>query len=164
MELSLPSGCKPKFLLLLFVKIGIVALITSVAQTHAQTVQMQTAPPRQLLPEAIIVPLKSQGRSNVTAGWVLLYRNNLRGAQTPDVVVEGRSVTLRSGTDDGMHAVITWKITRTRNDSCVSATLPSCPDRIEILSVPVGFRAFPESSWIDEGEGIQIFIVRAGVG
>lgn len=139
-------------------------MLVSAGPTGAQTVPTVVAGPRYVPPEAMIIPFNADGQSVAGDGWLLLYHNEQLGSQAPNIVIDSRRVTLRVDKESKPDGVITWKIVRTRNDSCVSATVQSCPDKIEILSVPDGFRAFPESAWVDEGHGIQIYIVRAGIG
>ena len=158
------ANWKLDFFPLVFTKIGLVMMMAGIGCSWAQTVPTPIAGSGYSLPEAMIVPIKTRGRADITAGWVLLYRNKLLGLQVPNVAVDGRTVILHPGAEGETTGLITWKITRTRNDSCAGATIQPCADRIEILSVPEGYRAFPESAWVNEENGIQIFIVPAGIG
>lgn len=129
----------------------------------AQDVSTAFLAPRFVAPEAILIPIGSPQQPTALS-WRLAYHNGLRGPDAPDVLVEKRDVLVRG--DDGRPAtgVISWKIIRTRNDTCLAATGSACPDMLQIMSLPKGYMAVPESVWVEEGDGFQIHIVPNGVG
>lgn len=114
-------------------------------------------------PEAILVPIRSSIDPGGTGGWILTFRNQLSGPDTPDREVETRTITTAGTGGAPVVAVIAWAITRTRNDRCAQQTGKGCPDTIEILSVPAGFIAVPKSATVEEQAVQRIFIVPEGI-
>lgn len=146
---------------LLLVGIALTAIpAAGLAQDHLH----DFAAPAFELPETILVPIRFEGAIAPQAGWVLTYRNDLRGAKTPDREIEARRVRSPGPDSDSIDGLISWEIVRTRNDSCSSRTNGPCPDTIRVLSVPDGFIAVPEALSVEEGAVLKIHIVPAGIG
>ena len=138
----------------------VVAANVGAAQDAWSPVPAEQASP----PEAMLLPTKIDGRVMAGGGWVLSYRNGLRGSDFPDREVEIRNVTFRDHTGEQISATVSWEITRTQNNRCADHAEELCPDMLKMQLVPDGFIAVPESVWINEGASTRILIVPAGIG
>ena len=118
---------------------------------------------RHTAPEAILVPMALDGRASGHVGWILSYRNNLRGSDAPNREIQTRQVTTSDQNEGTTLGSISWEITRTQNNVCPDWQQARCPDQIRVLSVPDGFMAVPEQTWIREGSGLRIYIVQVGM-
>lgn len=139
-------------------------LLVVTAVANAGSAGEASSPPRmayQDLPEAILLPLKHEGKLAAGGGWVLSYRNGLTGTDQPEREAQSRYVTHSDRANTPTTSLISWEITRTPNNLCPEA---ACPDMIRIIAVPDGFIAIPESAWIEEGETLRTYIVPAGIG
>ena len=112
------------------------------------------------IPAAILIPIRNESLPNSNGGWVLVYRNLVRGAQTPNADIHSRSVDVPGSMKE---AVITWEITHTVNNKCTDA-VEGCPDQIRVLSVPEGYVAVPQSAQVNEREGLRVLIIPIVVG
>lgn len=138
-------------------------LITIGTPSFAQDELKMYLEPRFTPPEALLIPVHSEGQAG-SRKWRLSYHNGLTSSDTPDTMIETRVVPLN--TDDGRPSfgIISWKIIRTRNDLCVQTTGSSCPDMIQVLTVPEGYLAIPDGASVNEGDTFQILIVANRIG
>ena len=113
------------------------------------------------IPESIIIPIQNARTQKGSDGWVLVYRNLVRSAQTPNTDLRFQSVKVPGTLRDG---VIKWEILHTENEECLETVEVGCPDLIRILSVPEGYIAIPESAQVNERDGLRIFIVPLLIG
>ncbi len=127
--------------------------------SHAQQTATSFLPVRYAPPDVILVPLPEP-----QLGWRLTYRNRLQGADAADTETETRTIRVRGTDDTHVASTISWRLTRTPNAECLAETGTPCPDKLEILTVPDGFAAFPKSMWVREGAGMEVFIVPNGIG
>ena len=125
-----------------------------------QRLAIPSGRPTNNLPAVVIIPIRQDSQPFTGGGWILVYRNLERPAQTPSVGHHSQSVYLPGMLAEGL---ITWEITHTQNEKCSSSTGGPCPDLIYILSVPDGFVAVPESAQVDERDGLRIFVVPIGM-
>lgn len=116
------------------------------------------------LPEAMLLPMTVEGRTIGGGGWILTYRNDLRGSEIPDREVESRTVTFHSQTGKQVSATVSWEITRTQNNQCADRRKAMCPDILRVLIVPDGFIAVPQSVVANEQTSVRVLIVPAGIG
>lgn len=138
-------------------------LITMGTPSFAQDELKLYLEPRFIPPEAVLIPIQSDGHSE-SRRWRLSYHNRLTGSETPDSLIETRVVLLNNDNGRPSFGIVSWKIVRTRNDQCVQATGSSCPDMIHVLTVPEGYLAIPDDAWVDEGDTLQILIVPNRIG
>jgi hypothetical protein len=170
MQHSMQTVCRSRRTSDLSRRFGEILFIASIlivaipAKPFGQELPSQFAGPRFAPPETMLVPMNSSAQSTSPSGWQLLYKNGLHGPEDPVLVTETRTVTLGVTNGRTTTGLISWQIFRTRNDTCAGATTRQCPDRFQVLSVPEGFIALPESAWVEEGEGLRVFIVPAGFG
>ena len=116
------------------------------------------------LPEAILIPMKVDGKPMANGGWILTFRNGFRGPDAADREIQVRRVTYDDHLEEQVTASVSWEIVRTRNNLCTGQATYPCPDRLRVLAVPEGFVAVPESIWVEEGTSTMIRIIPAGIG
>ena len=101
-------------------------LLVVTAVANAGSAGEASSPPRmayQDLPEAILLPLKHEGKLAAGGGWVLSYRNGLTGTDQPEREAQSRYVTHSDRANTPTTSLISWEITRTPNNLCPEAAL-----------------------------------------
>lgn len=88
-------------------------------------------------------------------GWTLTYTNRQRDGLES---VGGAEVVSPLGDV----SYITWRIAYTPNFPCIGIgrkSAEACADKINVLDVPAGFVAVPESWEVLEGDSVEIMII-----
>lgn len=111
------------------------------------------------LPETMILPFSPDGARGELVGWTILHKNTETGPGHAQIEHLRRIVRHR-----GRDLVIVVEIERTRNDGCEGSGERGCPDRLRVLSLPVGFMAVPSGGEIPEGAVLRVLVVPALTG
>ncbi len=120
--------------------------------------------PVPFIPETFVAPIKNSGGSAKSLGWVLIYRNQLTMPKSSIRDVQSQTVRVGGVSGNPIEGTISWRIQHSENSSCNDLEGGPCPDSIQVLSVPEGFIAVPDSALVSESEKLLIYIVRAEIG